>query len=724
MFGPWTARSQGPPRSACSSDRGIHTEAAERLHQQQAKAPGEQATAEKRMSFTRSKTSPADFGLASGKNGCPHEGRHDPMAQRDRMTMFKRQLAANRTRGTEEVVKRNRANYLNSISQQHKTVAASAEQASKDSFVTRSVVEALREERGGGGGGGGGRGGGEGEGVVVPGLGGAGDQRTSLPIASKDWPFVYFVVALDQMPVALDDMADMKVGKPNTARERQRFLAARKRRIQQSREEMERIRESNIDMGLRLEPIRPATRTASHPRTPLPPDHPRQRLNTNKPPPTPNSSESSRDFPMHRGGEHFLNNGDQLNMEEMVSRGFSQWFSDNFSTASNSLAGIRPGGEVTTEGPGGSKEKADFQTPVQNVSGSSSVHFPDIVAEQGKGKGRNKGKDFNTNPPNSAPGSLHAGSSNNKKVHFAEGLPFIKGSGLQLPQTKQDVDPSSGPLTTPYVSKDENEGEDGNVEDFDDMLKPPWTAPVMSRSLPTMTPKSKNVQPLAMPKIYIVSEIYDELIVKTTQSFQAREGYSEAKFSNLRKKIMARLSATYPHLASHRAWRSAGNIQTDATNAKVAPGPIHPENDERSRLRLRPLHQGFFGSDTRLDVSGEGSFLGRLQFPPHSSRQATSDFLRPRWVVFDFFFPSWPVTPTNRTSSFLRGPEEEDAYPDSAFMAIDGRHIIFTSREDLPLKTATLPGATSDFRMGPLTLNDDPKPAQTWTHVIPGAVDE
>ena len=57
------------------------------------------------------------------------------------------------------------------------------------------------------------------------------------------------------------------------------------------------------------------------------------------------------------------------------------------------------------------------------------------------------------------------------------------------------------------------------------------------------------------------------------------------------------------------------------------------------------------------------------------------------------------------------------------FMAVDGRHIVFTPRDDLRFKTATLPGATSDYRMAPLVIQDD-KPVKTWTHIIPGAADE
>jgi hypothetical protein len=37
-----------------------------------------------------------------------------------------------------------------------------------------------------------------------------------------------------------------------------------------------------------------------------------------------------------------------------------------------------------------------------------------------------------------------------------------------------------------------------------------------------MTPRSKMFRPLPIPKIDIVSEIYDELIVKTIQSFLER----------------------------------------------------------------------------------------------------------------------------------------------------------------------------------------------------------
>nr|KAG5693946.1 hypothetical protein BaRGS_008215 [Batillaria attramentaria] len=161
---------------------------------------------------------------------------HDPKVQRERMNMFKRQLAANRKKH-EDAQRRDKAG-----PQPVHTVSSS---------TARSVVEALKEQCLAEG-----REGKEGR------EGGAEDhdEIDAAQISSEDWPFIYFVVALDQMPVAREDMDEYRVGKPHTARERQRFLAARKRRIQQSREEMERIREANIDMGLRLEPIRPPSR--------------------------------------------------------------------------------------------------------------------------------------------------------------------------------------------------------------------------------------------------------------------------------------------------------------------------------------------------------------------------------------------------------------------------------------------------------------------------------
>ena len=80
------------------------------------------------MAATRLKRSP-DFVLASNRKGS-QDNRHDPKAQRERMNMFKRQLAANRTRGTEEaMMRRNKA-----LSVQRPV------QESPNSFVTRSMV--------------------------------------------------------------------------------------------------------------------------------------------------------------------------------------------------------------------------------------------------------------------------------------------------------------------------------------------------------------------------------------------------------------------------------------------------------------------------------------------------------------------------------------------------------------------------------------------------------
>ena len=92
---------------------------------------------------------------------------------------------------------------------------------------------------------------------------------------------------------------------------------------------------------------------------------------------------------------------------------------------------------------------------------------------------------------------------------------------------------------------------------------------------------------------------------------------------------MARLSATYPHLARHRAWRL---VRKDTGDGADAMAPI-TEMDERSRLRLRPLHQGFFGVHPDLEMSGDfakeqDAIMSQIQ---HSARN-TNEQLRPRWV--------------------------------------------------------------------------------------------
>ena len=316
------------------------------------------------------------------------------------------------------------------------------------------------------------------------------------------------------------------MGKPHTARERQRFLAARKRRIQQSREEMERIRESNIDMGLRLEPIRPPTRAPVIHHSSQAVASLRKRASHSKHPPTPiNSGSTTRDFPMHRS-DYFLNHADELVMEDMMCRGFSQWLSDNFSVNSSSQQGSRPGGGALSEGgEGGSKKREPDFSSQKGGSGSNTVELPDILPDQLKWRTR----DYQSS---SAPGSLNADSSNsnsnNKKVHFAEGLPFIKGSGIAALQKEAGGAQAEieRPETMPHMATKAAPEPRGHV----DMLHPPWSAPVTSRSLATMTPRSKMFKPMPIPKIDIVSEIYDELIVKTIQTFLERFAVS---FSSL-----------------------------------------------------------------------------------------------------------------------------------------------------------------------------------------------
>ena len=269
-------------------------------------------------------------------------------------------------------------------------------------------------------------------------------------------------------------------------------------------------------MGLRLEPIRPPSRPSTMHHSPHTVAALRKRASYSKHPPTPISSGStSREFPMHRG-DYFLNHADELVMEDMMCRGFSQWFSDNFSMNSGSQPGGRPGGGEGGGGEGGGRRKREPDLSNQNKGiGSNIVELPDILPDQLKWRPHD-------HQPSSAPGSLNAADSSNgnKKVHFAEGLPFIKGSGIAALQKETGPQPgdSGRPETMPPCTTKAASGPPGQS----DMLPPPWSAPVTSRSQATMTPRSKMFKPMPIPKIDIVSEIYDELIVKTIQSFLER----------------------------------------------------------------------------------------------------------------------------------------------------------------------------------------------------------
>ena len=91
------------------------------------------------------------------------------------------------------------------------------------------------------------------------------ETELGRPVSSNDWPFVYFVVSVDQQPQQVVDGegGDGTARGMHTARQRQRFLVSRRRKVQEAREETERIREANIDMGLRLEPINPKAQVSN-----------------------------------------------------------------------------------------------------------------------------------------------------------------------------------------------------------------------------------------------------------------------------------------------------------------------------------------------------------------------------------------------------------------------------------------------------------------------------
>ena len=108
-------------------------------------------------------------------------------------------------------------------------------------------------------------------------------------------------------------------------------------------------------------------------------------------------------------------------------------------------------------------------------------------------------------------------------------------------------------------------------------------------------------------------------------------------------------------------------------------------------------------------------------FAAHVYSQVIMPVFLPYPWPFTCCVPS-PVLPSYRPQSTAR---EDERLASSVFMAVDGRHIAFTPRDDLRYKTVTLPGASSDYRMAPLVLQDDDnRPVKTWTHIIPGAVDE
>ena len=260
----------------------------------------------------------------------------------------------------------------------------------------------------------------------------------------------------------------------------------------------------------------------------------RTRPSLSKHPTTPVSSVGSRhEF-------HFLNSQDDLTDLE-TRRSIGMIISDTLNEV-----GLGPRGSgAAGAGVVGSSGKGGFSNRHCPVS---TLELPEISAGT-------KRRALGTSPAKN-----REDGSERKMVTFADGLPVIKGNGIpvlgvkpvdaNIPQSASASCPASlaGKLGAPPRAGEQSM-EEGQGASY---LQPPWSAPLTLRSISSITPKSRLYTPMALPKIDIVSEIYDELIVKTIQNYLMAEGYSQEKFHQLRQTVLARLSATYPHLVKHK----------------------------------------------------------------------------------------------------------------------------------------------------------------------------
>ncbi|GFO27946.1 hypothetical protein PoB_005445100 [Plakobranchus ocellatus] len=619
---------------------------------------------------------------------------HDPKAKKDKTNSFKRHLAAARNSRNDETIRRKMA----MLKEQKRTAAGGRYPNGAKTPIQRDM-EAEAKSRV--------------------------ESELGRPVSSNEWPFVYFVVSVDQMPQQIvngEEGGDGTARSMQTARQRQRFLVSRRRKIQEARQETERIREANIDMGLRLEPIKPQAQLLEH-------QNHLQRMRTRpsltKHPPTPVSSVGSKhEF-------HFLNSHDDLSDIE-TRRSIGMIITDTLNEA-----GLGPRGGVVGGGGGGAtgRSTGSRHCPV------STLELPEISAGT-------KRRALGTSPYRNRDDG-----GERKMVTFADGLPVIKGNRISVLGVKP-VDPNashsaSASCSTSLVAKSgasPRAGETNTESSGGSFLQPPWSAPLSLRSLNSYTSKSRLYTPMALPKIDIVSEIYDELIVKTIQNYLMVEGYSQEKFHQLRQTILARLSATYPHLVKHKAWRQEpsgadgqgsptreSSTAVPGTATGMAPAATVTGTGDLS-ARQRFLRSGTLPS--RLGQSSDELVL------TSSDNFSTYDHNVRPVKLCPFFYPGTPgvqhqvdlglgegwvslgggIGGGNRASTFH--------VPRSPFMSIDGRTMTITPRcspQSFQLGTGPNQGSTVIPRLEGLQAPDPDFIMAGWTpppNKLPSTLEE
>ena len=149
-----------------------------------------------------------------------------------------------------------------------------------------------------------------------------------------------------------------------------------------------------------------------------------------------------------------------------------------------------------------SKTSEVFESNLDNDTSLLSLELP--VIETLQQTPRSCQENLN-GPAPSSEGSL----STLKKVHFADGLPAITGCKIDLIQSGTESDISHdvqrlkkiGGVKAKYLTKERSS---------------------IKRSLSEITPRSRvgrSLKPMSLPKIDVMTPIYDELLLKTLQSY-------------------------------------------------------------------------------------------------------------------------------------------------------------------------------------------------------------
>ncbi|KAK3092388.1 hypothetical protein FSP39_002206 [Pinctada imbricata] len=180
-------------------------------------------------------------------------------------------------------------------------------------------------------------------------------------------------------------------------------------------------------------------------------------------------------------------------------------------------------------------------------------------------------------------------SQDSKRVHFAENLdlPNISGNGISIPRGLFAKNFGPRPTTMPAILSAR--------EEFD---KPRYVCPRTAFGTPRV---KKNTQPLNLPKIDIVSGVYDELIVKAIETY-IHEFPPGSKQTNLARQLLKQLkerTLTANDLAElERRTKSRGKLtikEIDPDSAKSFEGGAKSSRNDKKRP-CKPKADGEFST--------------------------------------------------------------------------------------------------------------------------------